>query len=208
MPDLLVLYYSRHGATRKLAEAIAEGIDATPGTAARLRTVPPVSTVAEATEPDIPASGPPYVEARDLVECTGLALGSPTRFGNMAAPLKYFLDGTGAEWFSGALSGKPACVFTSTGSLHGGQETTLMSMMVPLLHHGMLIVGLPYSEPDLMTTTSGGTPYGASHVAGSDAARALDPVERRLAVALGKRLATIALQVAGAASTPAAVHRD
>jgi len=206
MLDLLVLYYSRHGATRKLAEAIAEGIDATAGASARLRTVPPVSTVIEATEPDIPASGPPYVEPHDLVECAGLALGSPTRFGNMAAPLKYFLDHTGAAWFSGALSGKPACVFTSTGSLHGGQETTLLSMMIPLLHHGMLIVGLPYSEPDLMKTTSGGTPYGASHVAGSDATRAIDPVERRLAVALGRRLATIALQLAGPSSMPGAMQ--
>lgn len=196
MLELLVLYYSRNGATRKLAEAVAQGIDATPGASARLRTVPPVSTVAEATEPDVPSSGPPYVELRDLDECAGLALGSPTRFGNMAAPLKYFLDGTGAQWFSGALSGKPACVFTSTGSLHGGQETTLTSMMTPLLHHGMLIVGLPYTEPDLMTTTSGGTPYGASHVAGIDGQRPVDEVERRLAIALGGRLAAIALRLA------------
>ena len=155
-----------------------------------------MSTVAEATEPDVPSSGPPYVELRDLDECAGLALGSPTRFGNMAAPLKYFLDGTAAQWFSGALSGKPACVFTSTGSLHGGQETTLTSMMTPLLHHGMLIVGLPYTEPDLMTTTSGGTPYGASHVAGIDGQRPVDEVERRLAIALGGRLAAIALRLA------------
>ena len=196
MLELLVLYYSRGGATRKLAEAIAQGIDATAGASARLRTVPAVSTVAEASEPDVPASGPPYVELRDLEECAGLALGSPTRFGNMAAPLKYFLDGTGAQWFSGALAGKPACVFTSTGSLHGGQETTLTSMMTPLLHHGMLIVGVPYTEPDLMTTTSGGTPYGASHVAGIDGQRPVDDVERRLAVALGRRLAGIALQLA------------
>jgi NAD(P)H dehydrogenase (quinone) len=196
MLDLLVLYYSRNGATRKLAEAIAEGIDATAGASARLRTVPAISTVVEAVEPEVPASGPPYVERSDLVECAGLALGSPTRFGNMAAPLKYFLDGTGAEWFSGALAGKPACVFTSTGSLHGGQETTLTSMMIPLLHHGMLIVGLPYSEPDLMTTTSGGTPYGASHLAGADANRPLAAEERRLAVALGRRLAATALKLA------------
>ncbi len=195
MLDLLVLYYSRHGSTRKLAEAIALGIDATDGTSARLRTVPPVSTVAEATESDIPAAGPPYVELRDLEECAGLAMGSPTRFGNMAAPLKYFLDGTGAQWFSGALAGKPACVFTSTGSLHGGQETTLVSMMTPLLHHGMLIVGLPYTEPDLMSTTTGGTPYGATHVAGMDGQRAVDDAERRLAVALGRRLAAIALRL-------------
>ena len=196
MLELLVLYYSRNGATRKLAEAIAEGIDATPGASARLRTVPAVSTVAEAVEPAVPAAGPPYVERSDLVECAGLALGSPTRFGNMAAPLKFFLDGTGAEWFSGALAGKPACVFTSTGSVHGGQETTLMSMMIPLLHHGMLIVGLPYTEPDLMTTTTGGTPYGASHLAGPDASLPLAPEERRLAVALGRRLAATALKLA------------
>ena len=196
MLDILVLYYSRHGATRKIADAIASGIEGVAGCNARLRTVPAVSAVCEAVEADIPDAGPPYVEKSDLVECAGLVLGSPTRFGNMAAPLKHFLDGTGAEWFSGALSGKPACVFTSTGSLHGGQETTLLSMMIPLLHHGMLIVGLPYSEPDLMTTTSGGTPYGASHLAGSDAQRAVDPVEQRLAVALGKRIATIALQLA------------
>jgi NAD(P)H dehydrogenase (quinone) len=200
MLDLLVLYYSRTGATRKLAEAIAEGIDGVEGCQARLRTVPSVSTVAEAVEPDIPAAGPPYVERADLAECAALALGSPTRFGNMAAPVKYFLDGTGAEWFSGALVGKPACVFTSTGSLHGGQESTLTSMMIPLLHHGMLIVGLPYTEPDLMTTASGGTPYGASHVAGGDAQRPVDAVERRLAVALGRRLATVTKRLATGAA--------
>ena len=196
MLDLLVLYYSRNGSTRKLGECIALGIDSVDGCSARLRTVPAISTVAEAVEADIPASGPPYVEARDLDECAGLALGSPTRFGNMAAPLKYFLDGTGAQWFSGALAGKPACVFTSTGSVHGGQETTLLTMMVPLLHHGMLIVGLPYTEPDLMTTATGGTPYGASHVAGGEAHRLVDDAERRLAVALGKRLAETALKLA------------
>ncbi len=196
MIELLVLYYSRHGSTRTLAEAIAQGIDATDGAGARLRTVPAVSTVAEASAPDIPESGPPYVDLADLEQCAGLALGSPTRFGNMAAPLKYFLDGTGAQWFSGALAGKPACVFTSTGSLHGGQETTLVSMMTPLLHHGMLIVGLPYTEADLMTTTSGGTPYGASHVSGLDGRRAVDETERRLAIALGKRLAVTALKLA------------
>ena len=196
MLDLLVLYYSRNGATRKLADAIAEGIDSIEGASARLRTVPAVSTVVEATAPDIPASGPPYVELHDLEECAALALGSPTRFGNIAAPLKYFLDGTSALWVSGALAGKPACVFTSTGSMHGGQETTLMSMMVPLLHHGMLIVGLPYTEPDLMSTQSGGTPYGASHVAGSGAQAPISAAERRLAVALGKRLALTALRLA------------
>ena len=197
MVELLVLYYSKQGSTRRLAETIALGIDGVDGAAARLRTVPAVSTVAEAVETDIPASGPPYVELRDLDECAGLALGSPTRYGAMAAPLKYFLDGTGAQWFSGALAGKPACVFTSTGSLHGGQETTLTSMMTPLLHHGMLIVGIPYSEPDLMTTTSGGTPYGASHVSGIDGQRPVDDAERRLAVALGRRLAAVALRLAG-----------
>ena len=195
MLDLLVLYYSRQGSTRKLAEAVALGIDGVDGTSARLRTVPAVSTVVEAVEADIPASGPPYVELKDLEECAGLALGSPTRFGNMAAPVKHFLDGTGALWFSGALSGKPACVFTSTGSLHGGQETTLTSMMTPLLHHGMLILGIPYTEADLMTTASGGTPYGASHVAGIDGQRPVDEVERRLAVALGRRLALTALRL-------------
>ncbi len=197
MLELLVVYYSRQGATRRLAEAVALGIDGVDGAGARLRTVPAVSTVAEAVEPAIPASGAPYVELKDLEECAGLALGSPTRFGNMAAPVKYFLDGTGALWFSGALVGKPACVFTSTGSLHGGQETTLTSMMTPLLHHGMLLLGIPYSEPDLMTTGSGGTPYGASHVSGIDGQRPVDEVERRLAVALGKRLAMTALRLAG-----------
>ncbi|MGF6411848.1 NAD(P)H dehydrogenase (quinone) [Paraburkholderia sp. MM5482-R2] len=152
MKDILVLYYSRHGATRELALAIAHGVDSVPGMQARVRTVPAVSTVCEASEPDIPAEGPPYVELRDLEECAGLALGSPTRFGNMAAALKYFLDGTTPQWLSGALSGKPACVFTSTGSLHGGQESTLLSMMLPLLHHGMLIVGIPYTESALSTT--------------------------------------------------------
>lgn len=195
---ILVLYYSRHGATRRLAEAIALGIDSTPGCAARLRTVPAVSTVCEATAPDIPEAGPPYVELADLEACAGLALGSPTRFGNMAAPLKYFLDGTSPVWLSGALAGKPACVFTSTGSLHGGQEATLLSMMLPLLHHGMLILGLPYTEPDLMRTASGGTPYGVSHHAGGDGLRPVDEDELRLAVAQGKRLARHALQLAAA----------
>lgn len=196
MTDLLVLYYSRHGATRKLADAIASGIEAVSGCNARLRTVPPVSTVAEATAPAVPSAGAPYVELRDLDECAAVALGSPTRFGNMAAPLKYFLDGTSAQWVSGALVGKPACVFTSTGSLHGGQETTLVSMMTPLLHHGMLIVGIPYTEPDLMSTQHGGTPYGASHVAGIDAQAPISASEQRLAVALGRRLAevTVALE--------------
>ena len=189
---LLVLYYSRHGATRKLAELIAQGIDAVPGCSARLRTVPPVSTVVEATEPAIPASGAPYVELQDLQECAGLALGSPTRFGNMAAPLKYFWDSTTAQWLSGTLAGKPACVFTSTGSLHGGQETTLLSMMLPLLHHGMLLLGVPYTEAELMTTASGGTPYGATHWAGASGAHPISDESKALAVALGRRLAETA----------------
>ena len=197
MTELLVLYYSRHGSTRKLAELIATGIDSVPGAQARLRTVPPVSTVSEATAPDIPAEGPPYAELRDLEECAGLALGSPTRFGNMAAPMKYFLDGTVAQWLSGALTGKPACVFTATGSLHGGQETTLLSMMLPLLHHGMLVLGLPYSESALMTTASGGTPYGPSHHARVDNSAPVSDEEAALARAMGKRLAETALRLAG-----------
>ncbi|AMR77546.1 NAD(P)H:quinone oxidoreductase [Cupriavidus nantongensis] len=198
MIEILVLYYSRHGSTRKLAELIATGIDSVPGAQARLRTVPPVSTVCEATAPDIPADGPPYAELRDLEECAGLALGSPTRFGNMAAPVKYFLDGTVAQWLSGALAGKPACVFTATGSLHGGQETTLLSMMLPLLHHGMLILGLPYSEKGLMTTASGGTPYGPSHHAHGDNRGPVTEDESALAMAMGRRLAQTALRLAGA----------
>lgn len=198
MTEILVLYYSRHGSTRKLAELIATGIDSVPGAQARLRTVPPVSTVCEATAPDIPADGPPYAELRDLEECAGLALGSPTRFGNMAAPMKYFLDGTVAQWLSGALAGKPACVFTATGSLHGGQETTLLSMMLPLLHHGMLILGLPYSEKGLMTTASGGTPYGPSHHAHGDNRGPVTEDESALALAMGRRLAQTALRLAGA----------
>ena len=195
MNDILVLYYSRHGATRELALAIAQGVDSVPGIQARVRTVPPVSTVCEATQPDIPADGPPYAELRDLEECTGLALGSPTRFSNMAASLKYFLDGTTPQWLSGALAGKPASVFTSTGSLHGGQETTLLSMMLPLLHHGMMILGIPYTESRLTTTQSGGTPYGASHHArtGDDASRqGITADEKALAIALGARLARTA----------------
>lgn len=196
MTDILVLYYSRHGATRRLAELIATGIESVPGAQARLRTVPPVSTVCEATAPDIPPEGAPYAELRDLEECAGLALGSPTRFGNMAAPMKYFLDGTVAQWLSGALTGKPGCVFTSTGSLHGGQEATLLSMMLPLLHHGMLIVGLPYSEAGLMTTTAGGTPYGPSHHAHVDNHGPVTEQEAALATAMGRRLAQAALKLA------------
>ncbi len=190
--SLLVLYYSRHGATRKLAELIALGIESVPGCEARLRTVPAVSTVTEATEPAVPASGAPYVELSDLDECAGLALGSPTRFGNMAAPMKYFLDGSSAQWLSGALAGKPACVFTSTGSLHGGQESTLLSMMLPLLHHGMLILGLPYAESALMSTASGGSPYGATHWSGASGKHEITDDSRALAIALGKRLAETA----------------
>ncbi len=189
---ILVLYYSRHGATRKLAEYIAQGAEGVPGCEAVLRTVPPVSTVAEATEPAVPASGAPYVDAADLEECAALALGSPTRFGNMAAPLKYFIDGSSAEWLSGTLAGKPACTFTSTGSLHGGQETTLLSMMLPLLHHGMLIVGLPYTEASLMTTASGGSPYGATHWSGINGNHPVSDDTRALAIALGRRLAQTA----------------
>lgn len=196
MPDILVLYYSRTGGVRALAEAVAEGVERVPRMRARVRTVPAVSAVCEAVAPEVPSSGPPYVEMRDLEECAGLALGSPTRFGNMAAPLKHFLDGTSALWLKGTLAGKPAAVFTSTGTQHGGQESTLLSMMLPLLHHGMLIVGLPYSEPGLSTTGSGGTPYGASHVAGAGADRPVDATERALASALGRRLAQTASKLA------------
>ncbi|MFA7680400.1 MAG: NAD(P)H:quinone oxidoreductase [Pigmentiphaga sp.] len=190
--DILIVYYSRHGATKQLAEQLARGVESVSGMHARLRTVPPVSTVCESVAPPIPDDGPPYVEAADLEECVGMALGSPTRFGNMAAALKYFLDGTSTAWVSGSLSGKPACVFTASGSFHGGQESTLLSMMLPLLHHGMLIVGLPFTEPELMSTTTGGTPYGASHVAGADHQRTLSADELRLTQALGKRLAETA----------------
>jgi len=192
---ILILYYSRHGATRKLAELIAQGVAHVPNCEAVLRTVPAVSTVTEATEPTVPDSGAPYVELTDLEECAALALGSPTRFGNMAAPMKYFIDGSSAQWLSGALAGKPACVFTSTGSLHGGQESTLLSMMLPLLHHGMLIVGLPYTESSLMTTGSGGSPYGATHWSGIKGDQALSDDTRTLAIALGKRLAHTAARL-------------
>lgn len=192
---LLVLYYSRNGSTRTLAECIAQGIESVPGCDARLRTVPAISTVTEATAPAIPDAGAPYVELADLEQCAGLALGSPTRFGNMAAAMKYFWDGTGAQWHSGVLCGKPACVFTSTGSLHGGQESTLLSMMLPLLHHGMLIQGLPYTHPELMTSTSGGSPYGATHWSGADGSKTLSHDTRHLAIALGQRLAATATQL-------------
>ncbi|MDN0074796.1 NAD(P)H:quinone oxidoreductase [Crenobacter sp. SG2303] len=196
MQDILVLYYSQHGATRELARLIARGIDSVDGCRARLRTVPKVSTVCEATEPAVPDSGAPYVERQDLVECIGLALGSPTRFGNMAAAVKYFLDGTSGEWMAGALSGKPACVFTCSGSMHGGQESTLLSMMLPLIHHGMLIIGLPYTEPALSSTQSGGTPYGVSHVAGLKNEKPISDDEKTLAIAQGKRLAEAAKKLA------------
>ncbi|WP_062308520.1 NAD(P)H:quinone oxidoreductase [Polynucleobacter sinensis] len=193
--DILVLYYSRHGATKELARLIAEGIESVPGANARLRTVPPISTVCEATEPAVPSEGAPYVEYADLKECIGLALGSPTRFGNMAAPMKYFWDGSSGEWLNGALIGKPACVFTSTGSLHGGQESTLLTMMIPLLHHGMMILGLPYSEADLMSTATGGSPYGPTHLAHADGRAPISAEEQRLAIAQGKRLAQVALKL-------------
>ncbi|CAN7483379.1 MULTISPECIES: NAD(P)H:quinone oxidoreductase [Duganella] len=192
---ILVLFYSRHGATRKLAELIAQGIESVPGCDARLRTVPAVSTVAEATEPEVPADGAPYVELDDLSECAGIAVGSPTRFGNMASAMKYFWDGTATQWLSGTLAGKPACVFTSTGSLHGGQESTLLSMMIPLFHHGLMVLGLPYTHPELMTTSSGGTPYGASHWSGLDGKKTITEDEKRLAVALGRRLAETAVKL-------------
>ena len=196
MSYILILYYSRHGATAEMAHQVARGVEAA-GLEARLRTVPPVSTVCEATEPAVPASGAPYVDLEDLRDCAGLALGSPTRFGNMAAAMKYFLDGTSTLWLSGALAGKPAGVFTSTSSLHGGQEATLLSMMLPLLHHGMLVMGLPYSETDLLHTQSGGTPYGPSHLAGTENDRPLTEEEKRLCQALGRRLATTASRLAG-----------
>ena len=196
MPEILVLYYSRHGAVRQMAQYVARGIEQVAAVTARLRTVPPVSALPEAAGPAVPDAGAPYAELKDLDECIGLALGSPTRFGNMAAPLKHFWDGTGELWLGGTLAGKPAALFTSTGSLHGGQETTLISMMVPLLHHGMVIVGLPYTEPELFLTTAGGTPYGASHHAGPGNDRPVTDHERKLCIALGRRLATVAVRLA------------
>jgi len=191
MDYVLILFYSRNGATAQMAQQVARGVESS-GLEARLRTVPEISANHEATEPPVPDSGAPYATNDDLRDCAALALGSPTRFGNMAAPLKYFLDGTSPLWLSGALAGKPAGVFTSTGSLHGGQETTLMSMMLPLLHHGMLISGLPYSEPDLLSTQGGGTPYGPSHLAGPDGKLPLGDGEKNLCQALGRRLAETA----------------
>lgn len=194
--EVLVLYYSRDGATEALAREVCRGVDSVDGMAARLRTVPAVSTVAEAVEDTVPGDGPPYAVAADLSECQGMVLGSPTRFGNMAAALKYFLDGTAGEWLSGALTGKPAGMFTSSGSLHGGQETTLVTMSIPLLHHGMVIVGVPYSEGALSTTTTGGTPYGASHVTWNRDADNLSDDETTIARALGRRVADVAARLA------------
>jgi NAD(P)H dehydrogenase (quinone) len=193
MADILVLYYSVGGSVRRMAELIADGIERVPGAVARVRTVPRLST--SIPPPQVAESGPPYAELGDLEECAGLALGSPTRFGNMAAPLKHFLDGTGELWRRGALAGKPACVFTSSASLHGGQETTLVSMMLPLLHHGMLVMGIPYTEAGLHATKTGGSPYGASHVSGLADDRPVSDVERALAIAQGKRLAEIAAKL-------------
>ena len=194
--EILVLYYSRHGAVKQMAQLVARGIEQVQGAAARVRTVPPVSSVTHEAAQQVPAEGPPYVELHDLTQCAGLALGSPTRFGNMAAPLKHFLDNTSTLWLNGALAGKPAALFTSTSTLHGGQETTLISMMLPLLHHGMLIVGLPYTELDLTATRSGGTPYGASHTAGTASDEPLTEHEKRLCMALGRRLSAIATKLA------------
>jgi len=196
MQEILVLYYSRGGAVREMAQVIARGIDSVSGVKARIRTVPNISANCEATEPEIPEQGAPYAELADLEQCIGLALGSPTRYGNMAAALKYFIDSTTPLWLKGALIGKPAAVFTSSGSLHGGNETTLLTMILPLLHHGMTIVGLPYSEPALSTTKSGGTPYGASHIGGAMDDQPLSDDERQLCLALGKRLAETALKLA------------
>jgi NAD(P)H dehydrogenase (quinone) len=194
--DILVLYYSHHGAVKQMAQLVARGVEQVPAATARLRTVPRVSAVTQAIAPAVPDAGAPYVELSDLTECAGLALGSPTRFGNMAAPLKAFWDSTSELWLRGALEGKPATVFTSTSTLHGGQETTLISMMLPLLHHGMLIVGLPYTEPELTSTKSGGTPYGASHTAGTASDQPLTEHEKKLCIAQGRRLARIALKLA------------
>jgi len=196
MTEILVVYYSRSGSTAAMARQVCRGVESVRGAQARLRSVPPVAAVTAVAAPPVPEEGAPYVESRDLRECAGLILGSPTRFGNMAAPLKYFIDSTSDLWLSGALAGKPAAVFTSTGTLHGGQESTLLSMMLPLLHHGMLLLGLPYTEPELSTTTAGGTPYGASHVAGVGG-KPRPPIKEELALclALGRRVAEVALKL-------------
>jgi NAD(P)H dehydrogenase (quinone) len=199
MAEILVLFYSRKGSTAELARSVCRGVESVSGARARLRTVPQVTTVIEQPEPPVPASGPPFATYDDLRECHGLVLGSPTRFGNMAAPMKYFLDGTSSLWVNGTLAGKPAGVFTSTQTMHGGQETTLLSMMLPLLHHGMYIVGLPYTETALNNTRSGGSPYGASHVVNAQdgAAGKLTDDERVLATLLGKRVAELAVRLSG-----------
>jgi NAD(P)H dehydrogenase (quinone) len=207
MSEILVLYYSRGGATAELARHVCRGVEAVAGASARLRTVPPVAAASETPPRAVPASGPPYATLEDLREMAGLVLGSPTRFGNMAAPLKYFLDGTASLWLSGALAGKPAGVFTSTQTLHGGQETTLVSMMLPLLHHGMYLVGLPYTERALNETASGGTPYGASHVGGAEQAPSLTAEEQSLAQALGRRVAQLAVQLSAAPAAGGAPAR-
>lgn len=196
MPEILVLYYSRGGSVAKLARQIARGVGEVEGMSARLRTVPAVAPVTQTAAPAVPDEGAPFVVASDLAECAGLILGSPTRFGNMAAPLKHFIDGLGAQWASGTLVGKPAAVFTSTATMHGGQESTLLSMMLPLLHHGCVLVGIPYTEPALNTTRSGGSPYGASHVAGLNDDPQPDEDEALLARALGRRVATLAAKLA------------
>ncbi len=196
MNDILILYYSLHGSVKQLAAHIAHGVESVPGMHARIRSVPKVVSESDGPAKLVPDEGAPFVTHKDLEECAGLALGSPTRFGNMSAAMKYFWDGTSGLWLSGTLSGKPASVFTSTASLHGGQETTLMTMMLPLLHHGMVIVGLPYTNPELTATRSGGTPYGASHFAGPDGKQPVTEEERKLAFAQGKRLAEIAFKLA------------
>lgn len=195
MPYILVLYYSRYGAVKQMAQYIARGIESVPNIEARLRTVPPVSATTEAVDAAVPDSGAPYATLEDLKDCAGLALGSPTRFGNMAAPLKYFIDQSSGLWLSGSLVDKPAAVFSSTASLHGGQESTLLSMMLPLFHLGFVVMGIPYTEMDLNTTTSGGTPYGASHVAGTSSKNPLTEEEQRLCFAMGKRLAEMAIKL-------------
>lgn len=200
MLKILVLYYSQNGSVLNLAREMAKGIDSVAGCEAVLRTVPKVSTVCEQIADSIPDSGAPYVSIEDLRECAGLAMGSPTRFGNMAAAMKYFLDGTSGVWLSGDLIGKPACVFTSSSSMHGGQESTLLTMMLPLLHQGMMVLGVPYSEADVGSTQTGGTPYGASHVSGSEGKNQLSPAEKRIAFAQGKRLAQTATQLAAGAA--------
>jgi len=196
MPEILIVYYSRNGSVAQLARLIARGVEEVPGMQARVRSVPPVAAVTQAAQPPVPEEGAPYATLDDLRECAGVILGSPTRFGNMAAPLKHYLDSTSAEWASGTLVGKPAAVFTSTATQHGGQETTLVSMMLPLLHHGALLVGIPYTEAALNATASGGTPYGASHVAGTDGHREITEHERALARSLGRRVATITARLA------------